>query len=92
MKLGLTSTDDVNNMSMMIDAEMNEKVLVRGYTIQEQLRMKEHSEQNGDGSLTIALSQESERMFTDDYTFIKKLQEEQKEQACNVMEKKRCNI
>ena len=58
---------------------VKEKVLVRGYTIQEQLRMKEHSEQNGDGAVTIGLSQESETMFTDDYTFIKKLQEEQKE-------------
>ena len=72
----------------MIDAEINEKILVRGYTIEEQLNMREHTEQNGDGTVNIGLSQESETMFRDDYNFIKRLQEEQKNQCHEVMETK----
>ena len=35
IKLGLTSSTDIDNMKMMIDAEITEIVLVRGYTIEE---------------------------------------------------------
>ena len=86
--LGQTSSTDIDNMKMMIDAEINEKILVRGYTIEEQLNMREHTEQNGDGTVNIGLSQESETMFRDDYNFIKRLQEEQKNQCHEVMETK----
>ena len=86
--LGQTSSTDIDNMKMMIDAEINEKILVRGYTIEEQLNMREHTEQNGDGTVNIGLSQESETMFRDDYNFIKILQEEQKNQCHEVMETK----
>ena len=85
IKLGLTSSTDIENMKMMINAEITEKVLARGYIIEEQLSMREHSEQNGDGTVNISLSQESETMFRDDYTFIKKLQEEQKIQFNKVL-------
>ena len=40
--------------------------------------MREHCEQNGDGTLNVCLSQETETMFQNDYTFIQKLQQEQK--------------
>ena len=46
IKLGLTSSTDIDNMKMMIDAEINEFFLVKEYTIKEQLNMREHSEKN----------------------------------------------
>ena len=48
--------------------------------------MREHSEHNGDGTVNISLSQESETMFRDDYSFIKKLQEEQKNKCNDVID------
>ena len=57
IKLGLASENDIDNMNMMIEAEIYEKILVRGYTIKAQLNMIEYSENNGDGTVNTCLSQ-----------------------------------
>ena len=37
IKVGIMSDKDIENMNMMIEAEKEQKILVRGYTIEEQL-------------------------------------------------------
>ena len=44
--------------------------------------MREHSEHNGDGTVNISLSRESETMFRDDFNFIKNYK---KNKRINVM-------
>ena len=53
IKFGMTSDKDIENMNMMIEVEKGQKILIRGYIIEEQLRMREHSEINGDGVINI---------------------------------------
>ena len=86
VRIGITSDTDVENMNMMIEAEQGETILVWGYTLEEQLIMGEHCEQNGYGTLNMCLSQETEIMFQNDYTFIQKLQQEQKNRCRVIME------
>ena len=83
IKVGMTSDKDID---IMIEAEKGQKTLIRGYTIEEQLRMREHCEINGDGVINIGLSQETENMFQNDYSFIQKLQEDQKNACLDVRE------
>ena len=59
---------------------------MRGYAIAEQLKLREHCEINGDGVINIGLSQETENMFQNDYSFIEKLQEDQKNACLDVRE------
>ena len=72
----MTSDKNIENMNMMIEVEKGQKILVRVYTIEEELRMRKHCEINGDGVINIGLSQETETMFENYYFFIQKLQED----------------
>ena len=48
--------------------------------------MREHYEENVDGTLNVCLSQETEAMFQNDLTFIQKLQQEQREKCRDIMD------
>ena len=78
VKLKDTSDVGVGNMNLMIKAEGQKKVLVRGYSLDDQLRIRQNCEENVDGSLNVCLSQDTEQMFKNDISFIEELQEEQK--------------
>ena len=86
VKLHQTSDYDIDNMNTMIMAEEKKIVLVRGYKLEEQMRMREHCEENVDGTVNVCMSQETEVMFQNDLTFIQKLQKEQKEKCRVIME------
>ena len=86
VKIGSTNEVDVGNMNMMIEAEVQKKVLLRGYDIKEQLRTKQNSEENLDGTLNVCLSQETETMFKNDNSFIEMLQEEQNKECRIIMD------
>ena len=79
---------DIDNMTLMIESMKEKIVLVRGYDLLEQMRTKQNSDVNFDGSVNICLSQETEQMFKNDITFIEELQKEQKEQCRVIMESK----
>ena len=73
-----TVENDIKIMSSMLVCERNKKLLVRGYTVKEQMSIEQNKEYNHDGSMNVSLSQESSNMFSNDATFMTKLQNEQK--------------
>ena len=72
VKIGNTTQVDVDDMNMMIQAEVEKKVLLRVYDIKEQMR----TNKNLDGTLNVYFSQETESMFKNDSSFIEMFQEE----------------
>ena len=86
VKLHQTSYSDIENMNIMIMTEEKKIVLVRGYKLEEQMRTREHCEENVDGTLNVCMSQETEVMFKNDLTFIQKLQQEQRDKCRDIMD------
>ena len=86
VKIGYTTEVDVHNMNMMIEAEVQKKILLRGYDLKEQLRTKQNCEDNLDGTLNVCLSQETETMFKNDNSFIEMLQQEPKRECRIIMD------
>ena len=86
VKIGSASDDDIKNINLMIKAEEQKIVLIRGYGINESFGLKQNIDDNFDGSINICLSQDTETMFETDNKFIKKLQEEQRKQCRVIME------
>ena len=54
----------------------NDKVLVRGYSLEEQISVNQNEEENHDGAINISLSQDTEVTFSRDGDFLKQLQED----------------
>ena len=59
----------------MHEVNLNNIILVGGYTIIEQLKEKQYSDENLDGAMHLLLSQESSKIFNADQYFRTKLQE-----------------
>ena len=79
-KLGDTTEEDVQNIKMMIHAHVNNVILVRGYTIKEQLEENQLSDENLDGGMHVSFSQESSEIFCADQLFLSDLQKLQQNQ------------
>ena len=63
--------NDMENMSLMEQCQKNEKVLLRGYKIREQMNRDQNQEYNHDGCMNVSLSQDSSNMFLMDNFFEK---------------------
>ena len=80
----LTNDEDVVNIKNMMEAENKGIILVRGYSIEEQMRTTQNEEPKYDGTMTFTLSHSTGEMFNNDANFIKRLQLEQM-QLCKVI-------
>ena len=75
--IGMSTTSDLQNIIIMQKCMNEQKVLVRGYSLEEQMTVSQNQEENHDGSINISLSQDTEVTFSRDGDFLQRLQNDQ---------------
>ena len=76
VNFGPATVDDLHNIKLMQKSIKQEKVLVRGYSLEEQMSVIQNNEENHDGEINISLSQDTEVTFSRDGDFLKQLQDD----------------